>query len=420
MAKMAEEFVNVRVSHGALRGRKVTAKAGNSYFSFQGIPYAKPPVGPLRFQVAQPVEPWGGVRDALKEGPSCPQIEWIKKLPYFGDEDCLYVNVYSPQLPSIKTPHYPVMVWIHGGGFEVGNGDADMYGPEYLVGGNVVVVTINYRLGIFGFLKVDDASVPGNVGLKDQVAALRWVKENILVFGGDPNNVTIFGESAGGASVHYHLLSPMSQGLFHKAILQSGCALNPWASSVQSQELTFKLARELGSDASNAQELLSFLRSVPARDLVEKEHELQKMVGEIFPRFIPTPEEYAPGPGDEIFLPAHPKEMMEKRQYNSVPVMVGATSNEGIIILDRASHLDDVGYLFATPFFKVPEVAPDSFEAITRKRMVKLWTDFAKTGNPTPDLDSLIGVKWPAYKTPERMYLNINDTLYSNANCVDV
>ncbi|GLG95959.1 Esterase FE4 [Gryllus bimaculatus] len=512
---MAEEFAIVLTAYGALRGRKVTAKAGNSYFSFQGVPYAKPPVGPLRFKVAQPVEPWSGIRNALKEGPCCPQIELIMNLPYRGNEDCLYINVYSPKLPSTgQILNYPVMVWIHGGGFEMGSGDSNTYGPEYLVNENVVIVTFNYRLGIFGFLNVDDGSTPYNVGLKDQVAALRWVKKNISVFGGDPNNVTIFGESAGGASVHFHMLSPVSKGLFHKAILQSGCALNEWKAAAEPQEVAFIVAQKLGCDAADVQGLVSFLSSVSARDLVEKYNEYSASPGEKG-SFRPMPEK--PIPDDDVFLPTDARELMENRQFCHVPVMIGLNSKETIIFLDMmgvrknpenvknliehigmfipksmglnseqkekavkefyfgqetrnerlvealinctsdmaiargveeatkilsegyfpvfyynfnfsgklnifkhfvsatelpgASHLDELGYLFATPFFNVPEVASDSPEALVRKRMVKLWTNFAKTGNPTPKLDPEINVKWPPYNVQNAEYLSITDTL---------
>jgi carboxylesterase type B len=133
-----------------------------------------------------------------------------------GSEDCLFLNVYTQQLPldTINTLK-PVMVWIHGGGFSTGSSKSDLYGPEFLLTEDIVLVTINYRLGIFGFLSFEDASleVPGNAGLKDMVMALKWVQKNISKFSGDPNNVTVFGESAGGMSVHYLVLSPLAAGI---------------------------------------------------------------------------------------------------------------------------------------------------------------------------------------------------------------
>lgn len=171
------------------------------------------------------------MRDALNEGPQCVQRDECTR-EIEGDDDCLYLNVATPSLQGSR----PVMVWIHGGGFIWGDGGSNLYGPDYLVKMNVVFVGINYRLGVFGecnlpevcyremfindptyvtivgFLNLAHEAAPGNMGLKDQVAALKWVQENIAEFGGDPNNVTIFGQSAGGASVHYHLLSPLSKG----------------------------------------------------------------------------------------------------------------------------------------------------------------------------------------------------------------
>ncbi|KAK0169506.1 hypothetical protein PV327_011530 [Microctonus hyperodae] len=162
------------------------------------------------------------------------------------------------------------MVWIHGGGFVMGSGDDDIFGPDYLIENDVVLVTINYRLGILGFLNVEDEEAPGNQGLKDQVEALKWIQQNIAQFGGDPNNVTIFGESAGAASVHYLTLSPLAQGLFHKAIIQSGVALNPWASSPKPlMESVEKLAAVLEKDISNVKEFVNYLRTLDAHCLVE-------------------------------------------------------------------------------------------------------------------------------------------------------
>lgn len=181
-----------------------------------------------------------------------------------GSEDCLTLNVYTPS--PLAHPRRPVMVWIHGGGFVAGSGKTDLYGPDYLISEDVVVVTINYRLGVFGFLALEDPSlgVPGNAGLKDQVMALKWVQKNIRYFGGDPNNVTIFGESAGAASCHFLMLSPMARGLFHRCIAQSGSALNLWAfGQYQAKEL----AEKMGFKNNNEAEILSFLRQADTATL---------------------------------------------------------------------------------------------------------------------------------------------------------
>jgi para-nitrobenzyl esterase len=196
---------------------------------FAAIPYAKPPMGPLRWRMPEPAEPWSGVRDATRFGPIAPQAPTqVEALmgSTLGEqsEDCLNLNVYTPGCDDAKRP---VMVWIHGGAFVIGAGSQAIYNGKHLAARDVVVVTINYRLGTLGFLNLFDATdgkLPGRgaEGLADQILALHWVKTNIARFGGDPGNVTIFGESAGGMSVSALLAAPAAKGLFHKAIAQSG------------------------------------------------------------------------------------------------------------------------------------------------------------------------------------------------------
>ena len=207
----------VKTTAGLVRGVATLDKR-----NFAGIPYAAPPVGPLRWQPPQPVAPWQGVRDATKVGPRCLQDEGSDlEMGRGADEDCLTLNVWTP--PPSNEPR-PVMVWIHGGAFINGNGG--MYDSRWLVDrGNVVVVTINYRLGALGFLahpSLGAKGTVGNYGLQDQQAALRWVRDNIAAFGGDPGKVTIAGESAGAMSVCDHMVAPDSAGLFRAAIIQSG------------------------------------------------------------------------------------------------------------------------------------------------------------------------------------------------------
>jgi para-nitrobenzyl esterase len=213
----------VSVSDGQLRGKQV---GGTD--DYLGIPYAAPPVGSLRWHAPQPPAHWRGIRSATRFAPHCPQPAGV-----FGrastSEDCLYLNVFAPA--RHRRSGLPVMVWIHGGGF-VG-GESDDYDPGALVAHGVIVVSINYRLGALGFLAhpalADHPGGPtGDYGLMDQQAALRWVRDNIRAFGGDPRNVTIFGESAGGQSVLLQLVSPGARGLFQKAIAESGgYALSP-------------------------------------------------------------------------------------------------------------------------------------------------------------------------------------------------
>jgi para-nitrobenzyl esterase len=216
----------VETAQGRLEG---FAKDG--VLRFNGIPYAKPPVGPSRWRMAEPPEPWSGLRDAARFGPIAPQLRGtaealIGGTPGAQSEDCLYLNIWTKDCRGRR----PVMVWIHGGAFVTGAGSLGTYNGKFLAAhGDVVVVTINYRLGALGFLNLRDATdgklpATGAEGLSDQIAALRWVKQNIGAFGGDADNVTIFGESAGAMSIGALLAAPSASGLFHKAILQSGAA----------------------------------------------------------------------------------------------------------------------------------------------------------------------------------------------------
>lgn len=192
----------ISTTGGLARGiEERTSLFGDRYLSWKGIPYAEPPTGNLRFADPVPHAGWAGVRDATQHGPNCPSGGIVSDKR--GDEDCLTLNVYTQSIIGQR----PVMVWIHGGAFILGSGDDDMYGPEFFVTQDVIYVTINYRLGILGFLSTGDRHAPGNYAMKDMVLALKWVRDNIANFGGDPNDVTIFGESAGGVAVHSEFVS---------------------------------------------------------------------------------------------------------------------------------------------------------------------------------------------------------------------
>jgi para-nitrobenzyl esterase len=290
---------------------------------YLGIPYAAPPVGDLRWQPPQPVARWQGPRDATQYGPHCPQ-----SASPFGTasttEDCLYLNVHTPsgkvaQEKNGKTKlkqakRLPVMVWIHGGALVVG--ESDEYDPTRLVAQGRVVVTLNYRLGFLGFLAHPALSAgspqkaSGNYGLMDQQAALRWVQRNIKKFGGDPDNVTIFGESAGGLSVHAHLASPLSGGLFDRAIAQSGAysAREPSLADAETKGLAF--AHNLGCADNQTAECL---RSIPVETLLANQPELP---GEIGPNV------------DGRVLPQAINAAIGSGEFNRVPVIEGTTHDE--------------------------------------------------------------------------------------------
>nr|CAD7403670.1 unnamed protein product [Timema poppensis] len=315
--------VTVTIPQGTLRGASQTTVSGTVYHRFLGIPYAKPPVGNLRFRSPQPPENWNGTRDALEFGSNCRQEGGI------GEEDCLFINIFTPQLPnnSADTELLPVMVWFHWGAFVTGNGDIT---PGHLIDKHVLFVPVNYRVNVFGFLSLQGADVSGNAGLKDQVAALRWVKNNIALFGGDPDSVTIFGGSAGGASVHYHVLSPLSSGLFHRAISESGSALNPWAFTPDTQSYAFRLGSNLGLETDSAQELADFLRTVPGEQLSEAVDTLltkEETVKLLTYPFLPTLE--YPVEGESVFLTDYPHNVATSGKFNKVPYITGICLLEG-------------------------------------------------------------------------------------------
>nr|XP_022902608.1 esterase B1-like [Onthophagus taurus]XP_022902609.1 esterase B1-like [Onthophagus taurus] len=320
---MSDLIVNVQ--QGKIRGKLVEGFKGIKFRAFLGIPYAKPPLGNLRFKAPLPAEKWSGIKDCIEDNPGC----YSKDLIYqtlAGSEDCLTLNVFT-QEESKTTSLKPVMVWIHGGAYTAGSSKSDVYGPDFLITENVILVTINYRLGLLGFLTFDDPTleVPGNAGLKDQVLALQWVQDNIKNFGGDPNNVTIFGESAGGTSIHYLILSPMAKGLFHKAIAQSGCCLVPWAVS---RNPLYILAEILGLPFKTDQELFRYFQELP----VEKLFEAQEQIPDDYKSHVMRalgPIIEKPYKNQVNFITEHPLDIIKKGTFNKVPFMLGFTSMEG-------------------------------------------------------------------------------------------
>ena len=247
----------------ATRSGKVEGLERDGIEVFRGIPYAAPPVGPLRWRAPQPEPAWDGVRDATSFSKQSAQTEFAMTKLMGGmqpenSEDSLYLNIWTPACDDAARP---VMVWIHGGAFVWGAGDTPWYdGTRFAANGDAVVVTINYRLGPFGFLHLgdlfDELDGSGNVGILDQVAALEWVRECIAGFGGDPNNVTIFGESAGAGSVGTLLGLPSARGLFHKAIPQSG-ASSWWSTRERATGIAMRVVERLGVRPGDLDALLS-------------------------------------------------------------------------------------------------------------------------------------------------------------------
>ena len=305
----------------------------NGLCVFRGVPFAAPPVGELRFKAPQPVESWDGVRDAKSFGPISLQApnEMLEALlpvsdpPQPQSEDCLYLNVWTPGLDGAR----PVMVWIHGGAFTIGSGSEDYYdGANLASRGDVVIVTINYRLGALGFLNLP-ALGETNFGMRDQVAALKWVHENIANFGGDRGNVTIFGESAGGMSVASLMASPESDGLFQKAIPQSGAGHN--GLSVEETNATaFKFCEALGVAADDVDALMAadasdiLAASVAVDPLANPDAAADLSDGEA----SPTPQMPFQPVIDGAFLSSLPIDHIRDGSADGVATLVGSLDEE--------------------------------------------------------------------------------------------
>ena len=250
----------------------VQGVAGDDHVRFSGIPYAAPPVGERRWAPPAPATPWTGVRDASTPGPVCPQLTYGEDgASVAGDEDCLHLDVTAPRPHRShgRAPR-PVVVWLHGGGFTTGA--AGYYdGARLAAGGDVIVVTVSYRLGALGFLSSPalDATGPesGNYGVQDQAAALAWVRRNVAGFGGDPGNVTVAGQSAGARSICAHLASPGSAGLFDRAIIQSGPCTDLVTKPAADQRGA-RVAADLGCPSSPSSAVVACLRDRPVGDLL--------------------------------------------------------------------------------------------------------------------------------------------------------
>ena len=326
-ARTATSSLEARVDGGIVRGA-----LEHGVIVFKGIPFAAPPVGARRWTPPQPVRRWTGVRPALHFAPDCAQLPTpgdAAPLRTVSREDCLYLNVWRPRASA--TGGLPVMVWIYGGGFVDGGTSPAVYDGTEFARDGVVLVSFNYRLGNFGFFAFPALSRQAAGGLladytlMDQIAALRWVRRNAASFGGDPRNVTVFGESAGGMSVNALLMSPLARGLFTKAIIESGGGrdniypLRHLSGSAQSAEaMGVRLARHLGIDGTGA-DALAALRALPSARLVDGLN-LATMAND---------PDYVGGPIlDPRLYPAAPTAVYAAGSGARVPVIVGANTAE--------------------------------------------------------------------------------------------
>ncbi|XP_060525638.1 juvenile hormone esterase-like [Cylas formicarius] len=498
----------VDIPDGRVRGHEIKTESSSMY-AFQGIPYGRPPVGKLRFQAPLPSEPWEGMLEANRTGASCIVQVQFEGDPDIGEqsEDCLFLNVYTPAREISEK--LPVLFWIYGGAFVGGCATYDYYGPDDLVNQDVITVTVNYRIGFYGFLSTEDKAILGNAGLKDQLLALKWARKNIEFFGGDPEKITIFGESAGGISVGAHILNRKSTGLFRAAICQSGCSLET-VLQVNARQNVYNLAKIIDptiSEGNTTVEVRDFLQSLSTEVLNEAGTKLGVQLGAV----VEVKDEDA-----YITEPTVP--LLESGDFNQVPLIIGTVSEEslgflstvsdieeaarsydsdvtallpvGLVPLENANlteagitiketyagrdgtfsedlsrtlkyfsdnifgrstlkqvkiqsnytpvywyqfsfagtrskdrpaiqgagkvgHSDELAYLFKISTFPLATEA----DYLTRKRMVKLWSNFAKTLDPTPDAsDPLLNVTWPQVSPIDIQYLDIDEILRVKPN----
>ncbi|XP_050513960.1 acetylcholinesterase isoform X2 [Diabrotica virgifera virgifera] len=324
----------VTLSTGSkVRGHVLQSFEGSDFHAFENIPYAEPPTGKRRFQPPIPKTPWEGIFNATSTNKVCPQYGYDT-----AEEDCLVVNVYRP----VKSNHQellPVFFWIYGGGFT--NGLGSLYDPKFFIDYDIVIVTFNYRVGALGFLTTIDDNIPGNLGLKDQLLALQWVHDNINVFGGDPKQVTVGGESAGSMSAGFHLLSKLARGLYSGIIQQSGSPLYSGFYPSNNREKAFEFGRQLNSSftSSKSSDLLTLLQEVPLSEIM-KHQSTQPM------SWAPVMEEKL---NDNAFVSGPMYSSVLNGEFNFVPILIGINSEEYLLFADinsddfkqKAKYLDD-------------------------------------------------------------------------------
>ncbi|XP_072136093.1 fatty acyl-CoA hydrolase precursor, medium chain-like isoform X2 [Mobula birostris] len=319
----------VVTKYGALEGKQVSVKGtAKPVYNYLSIPFVKPPVGPLRFSVPQTPETWTGTRKATTFAPGClqssPLAEFLTAIlsttsgPETYSEDCLYLNVYTPVQPTDTKTKLSVMVWIHGGALAVGSA-LPFDGSPLAAYEDVVVVVIQYRLGVLGFLSSGDEHMPANLGMLDQIEALKWVQENIKSFGGDPNSVTIFGESSGGTAVSLLLASPLAKGLFHKAISESGTALYEIVFNRKPNRTVQEIASKVGCGLSTSLEVVVCLRN-------KSEEEMFNLTQSTM---------ISPIVVDGIFLTKNAKQVFEAKEMTVVPYLLGMTNHEAGWLMSR-------------------------------------------------------------------------------------
>ncbi|XP_047996755.1 venom carboxylesterase-6-like [Leguminivora glycinivorella] len=324
----------VTLKHGVLSGKlEKTLLKKRDYHAFRGVPYAEPPIGTLRFLPPKPHQGWKGTYESHTIKPTCMQFNSRSRngepMGLSGSEDCLYLSVFTPSLQGQK----PIVVFDYNDNFRTGFNSTDTYSPDFFLEEDVIVVTINHRLDLFGYLTTSDEVIPPNAGLKDFILALQWIRENIEQFGGDPNRVTLMGSRGGAALIHILLFSEKAKGLFSSVIMQSGTALEPIYFPSNSRHKAFMLGEQIDVSTEDSQTLLEELQKADAEKLFYKivdlldDKDINELQMSIFP-FTPVVE----NDNSDAVLTSLPD---NSNIINDVPILIGFNSREG---LDLAFH----------------------------------------------------------------------------------
>ncbi|KAJ8007745.1 hypothetical protein DPEC_G00097400 [Dallia pectoralis] len=382
---------------GRVRGIRLPTPDRNHVTAFLGVPFGEPPVGKKRFRKAEPKKAWSGVFEATSYPNACYQFVDTSFPGFQGSEmwnpnremseDCLYLNIWVPTSPR---PHnLTVMVWIYGGGFYSGSASLDVYDGRYLAHSEkVIVVSMNYRIGALGFMALHSSlEAPGNVGLLDQRMALQWVQDNIQFFGGNPKQVTIFGESAGAVSVGLHLLSPGSRPTFTRAILQSGAPNCPWATITQDE--AHRRATQLGKlvgcpPGGNDTELVDCLRNKHPQELIDQEWQVMPWPAIFRFSFVPVI--------DGVVLPDNPEVMLSSGNFKDTQILLGVNQDEGSFFLLYGApgfSKDNESLISREDFLESVKLSVPHANAIGQEAVVLQYTDWFDENNGGKNRDAL-------------------------------
>ncbi|XP_020284672.1 esterase E4-like isoform X2 [Pseudomyrmex gracilis] len=441
---------------GPIRGKWSKSNGGRAIANFLGIPYAIPPVGELRFRNPQRWDrAWTTVRNATIDGSSCIQKNRLTD-EFSGSEDCLYLNVYVPHISTNQqgTANLSVLVFVHGGAFFGGSSDSHMYAPVYLLDRNVILVTLNYRLNVLGFLSTMNKVAPGNYGLKDVKMALEWIQENIRNFGGNPESVTIMGHSAGSAIVNFLALSNNTEGLFHKYILLSGSVVSSWAVRISKsyKQIGLRMARLVGClpkryedqvmtnkpktksiektgisfknisyTEEDDTEMIKCMRKVDAKKLVNMIDEYHVWRKNPWIVFNPVVEDDS----EDAIITMNPIKVLEEGRFRSMPAIIQIVRDEGLMKsiefitnpVIKKETLEDFDNIFSIIVEYRGNPADFNMTAIK-----EFYFNGTFTSNSVQNLTNLISdytIIWPVFRLVKYLSKMSNSSIYFSFFCYE-